>query len=241
MISIGVVLLLAFPGIINAHNTSSFVTPLANDDLWTASQWIEDNTSNDTVIISEWSYGYLFSAVSKHPVSVDGGSQNSPRMYWIHRAFSTDDENLSQGIFRMIATSGDLGPLTLDNYTKNTTKTVEILNNVLGLSKDNALQVLTTNYGLNVQEANTILNYTHPSNSQPYVLIIDDDMINIGYWMFYFGLWNFNEMKGYNLTYSLGKIHINKNILNSTNGLSMDLNTKYVTWNGKIPYSCYNN
>lgn len=236
LISIGVILLVIFPGIINVHNTSSFLTPLANDDLWTASQWIKDNTSNDTVIISEWSYGYLLSAVSKRPVSVDGGSQNFPRTYWIDRAFSTDNENLSQGIFRMIATSGDQGSLTLDNYTKNTTKTVEILNSVLGLSKDNGLRLLTFNYGLSVQEANTILNYTHPPNPRPFVLVTTRDMVNKGFWTFYFGLWDFNQKKGHNLTYSVGKTNINNNILNSSNGFSMDLKTGNVTWNGKTPY-----
>jgi dolichyl-diphosphooligosaccharide--protein glycosyltransferase len=236
LISIGVILLVIFPGIINVHYTSSFLNPLANDDLWTASQWLENNTSNDTVIISEWSYGYLFSAVSKHPVSADGGSQNFPRTYWIYKAFSTDDENLSKGIFRMVATSGDLGPLTLDNYTKNTTKTVEILNSVLGLSKGKALQVLTFHYGLSTQEANTILNYTHPSNPRPFVIVTTTDMLNKGIWTFYFGLWDFNQRKGHNLTYSVGKTTINNNILNSSNGFSMDLKTWNGTWNGKTPY-----
>jgi len=227
--SLGVICLVALPGIINTHDTLSILSPMANDDLWAASEWIKNNTCNDTVIISKWCYGYLLSAVSNRAVSVDGGSQNSPRTYWIDRAFSSSNWNLSQGIFRMVAASGDSGPLTLDNYTENTTRTVEILNKILGIDKDRALIILTEGYGLSLQESQKVLNYTHPDNPRPYVLVTTRGMINTGRWTFYFGLWDFNKMEGYHLTYSPQK-------LNRSDNLSMDLKSGEVNWNGKTPY-----
>ena len=223
--------------IINVYYSSSSLIPNADDDIWDASQWIHNNTSNDTVIISDWNYGHLFTAVTDRHVSVDGGSQNSPKNYWIYRAFETDNESLSLGIFKMITTTGDLGYLTLDNYTKNTTKTAEILNNILGLSKEEALTVLTNNYSLNSQEAQNVLNYTHPNKTQPFILITTNDMIKKGYWTFYFGSWDFKKLKGADLTYTFGNISINGNILNSTNGILMNLDTKNITWNNESPYS----
>jgi dolichyl-diphosphooligosaccharide--protein glycosyltransferase len=230
LISIGLVVLVALPGVLNDYNTLTSFKPTINDDLWTAAQWINNNTSNDTVIISEWSYGYLLTAVSDRPVSVDGGSQLSPRTYWIFRAFSTDNENLSQGIFRMIATSGDLGPNTLDNYTKNTSKTVEILNNILVLNRDDAMTIMTDKYGLSMHESQNVLNYTHPDNPRPYVLLTTNDMLNKGFWTFYFGLWDFNQMKGHDLTYSF------KDNLNVNNRIPLNLENGIVTLDGKTPY-----
>ena len=37
----------------------------------------------------------------------DGGSQNTPRAYWVFKAFATDNETLSAGIMRMLSSSGD--------------------------------------------------------------------------------------------------------------------------------------
>jgi Uncharacterized membrane protein, required for N-linked glycosylation len=237
LISIGTVILVAFPGILNDYGTFSTFIPGADDDIWTASQWISNNTSNNTVIISEWSYGHFFTAIADRHVSVDGGSQNSPRTYWIYRAFETDNDSLSLGIFKMIATTGDLGYLTIDNYTKNSTKTSEILNNILGINKKEALTVLTNKYNLSSQEAQNILNYTHPSNPQPFVLVTTNNMINKGYWTFYFGSWDFNKLQGEDFTYTFGNITINGDTLNSSNGILMNMNTKNTTWNGEIPYS----
>lgn len=236
LISIGVVIMVTLPGILNDHNTLPGFRSDANDDLMSASLWIQNNTSNDTVIISEWSYGHFLSAAADHPVSVDGGSQNNPRTYWIYKAFSTEDENFSKGIFNMVATNGDLGPLIVDNYTKNTTKTVEILDNILGVDRDDGLDLLIKNYGFSKEEAQNVLNYTHPLNPRPFVLVTNIDMLNKGYWIYYFGLWNLNQNKANNFTYSLGEITNESNILKSSNGLLFNKNSGNLTWNGKQPY-----
>jgi len=234
--SIFVVLLVTVPGIVNDYKSYPICTPEGNDDLWNAALWINNNTSNDTVIISEWSYGYLYSGAAPNRVSIDGGSQNSPRTFWIYKAFSTDNESLSLGIFKMIATNGDLGYLTLENYTKNTTKTVEILNNILGVDKNRAFTILTNNYGFNSQDSEIILNYTHPNNPRPFVLVTNDDMMKKGFGIFYFGLWNFNAMQGKDLTYTFGKMDMNNSIANSSEGVLFNLKTSNVTWDGKTPY-----
>ncbi len=258
IISIMIVLLFIIPAVANVSASFSSFIPGANDDLWTASQWINNNTSNDTVIISDWSYGHFFTAIANRPVVFDGRlgyietlpirnydsaytfgnkSPSVAREYWIDRAFETDNESLSLGIFKMITTDGDLGYLTMDNYTKNTTKTVEILNNILGINKDEALTVMTENYSLSLREAQNVLKYTHPDSPRPFVLVTTNNMVNKGYWTFYFGTWNFNKIKGNDLTYTFGNIDINNDILNSSNGILMNLKTGNVTWDGQIPYS----
>ncbi len=33
-------------------------------------EWINNNTENNTVIITEWSYGHLFTAIADRPVLI---------------------------------------------------------------------------------------------------------------------------------------------------------------------------
>lgn len=167
------------------------VTPGTNDAMVNSLNWIKQNTPNNTVITSWWDFGHLFAAVADRPVTFDGSTQNSPRAYWVGKALVTNNESLSTGIMRMLTSSGDLAPLTLDNYTKSTGKSVEILNNILGVDKSTAYTILTTQYNLTPDQSQTILQYTHPDNPAPYVLITSSDMVVKAGWWSYFGNWNF--------------------------------------------------
>jgi dolichyl-phosphooligosaccharide-protein glycotransferase len=257
ILSILVLVLVALPAILNVYGSFSTLTPSADDDLWTASEWINNNTSNDTLIISEWSWGHIYTAIANRPVAFDERlgyietlpirnyddsfvfhkkSPSTSRQYWIDKAFSSSNESLSLGIFRMLATSGDTGYLTLDEYTKNTTKTVEILNNILGVDKQTAFNIMTDQFNLSSQEAQNVLEYTHPSNSRPFIIVTNEEMINKGFWTFYFGGWDLNKNQGENITYSFGKISPTKNGLSTSNGVVMDAETDNITWNGETPY-----
>ena len=176
------------------------MVPGTDDNMVNSLNWIKANTPNNTVITSWWDFGHLFAAVADRPVTFDGGTQNSPRAYWVGKALLTNNESLSIGILTMLTSSGDLAPLTMDNYTNNTGKSVEILNNILGVDNTTAYNIMTTQYSLSPAQAQTILNYTHPSNPAPFVLITSADMIGKAYWWSYFGNWNFqtNNSTGYN-------------------------------------------
>ena len=254
LISLCIVLLLTLPAVLSTCETMKILQPLANDDIWNAATWINSNTPNDTVIITDWSYGHLFSAVADRPVAFDGrtayvetlpsrqfdsaypyGSQSpsTSREYWIDMAFSTTNESLSYGIFQMIATSGDRAYITLDKYTKNTTESVEILNNILGLDKGSAKNVLVNEYNLSNNSADDILNFTHPNNPRHFVVV------NVGVkgsWYFKFGTWNFNTLYMGNYTYSQGNLNFSGNYFVSDNGVTLDSKTGSVTWENETPY-----
>ncbi|AEG18529.1 STT3 domain-containing protein [Methanobacterium paludis] len=259
ILSLCVLLLIAVPAVLNVYESFSTLTPGVNDDMWDAAVWINNNTSNDTVVITSWSYGHFFSAIADRPVAFDGrtayvetlpsrqfdsaysfGTQSpsTSREYWIDRALVTNNESLSLGIFNMIATNGDLGYITLDKYTGNTTKSVEILNNILGVNKTTALNILMNNYNLNQESAENVLQYTHPSNPHHFVLVTNG--LKGLYWIFQFGTWDFNKMESGNYNYSYGDVEVNKNILNTTNNVTMNLETGNVTWNGQTPYCLIN-
>ncbi len=257
-IAILIIVWITIPSVFSVEKTFSTMIPLVNDDFNSASQWINENTSSNTVIISDWSYGHYFTAIADRPVIMDGrmgyietlpirnfdssypfGDQSPgiSRFYWINHALSTNNESLSAGIFQMLSTSGDLAFLTLNNYTHNTSQSVEILNNVLGVNMSVAGQILTSKYHLSDSQANNVLKYTHPDNAQPFVIVTTETMMNIGGSTFEFGEWDFNKVQGQNYTYSLGEMNVTNGILNSDNGVHMNLQTGNITWNGKIPYS----
>ncbi|MDI6643668.1 MAG: STT3 domain-containing protein [Methanobacteriaceae archaeon] len=252
------IIILILPQFLTAHDSLERRAPLANDDLWSSAKWIRDNTSNDTLIISDWSYGHFYSAIAERPVSFDGRSAyietlpirkfynnsltfygkipNTSREYWISRAFSTSDEKLSASIFRMLATSGDTAYLILDNFTGNTSKSVMILNDILGLDKNSAALVLRNRYNFTEKNSLEILKYTHPDEVRPFVVVTYDRMIKTGKWDFYFGNWDFNNVKGINYTYSVGTFNTSNEIVNSTNNVVFDPKSSKITWNNSDPY-----
>ncbi|RJS49128.1 MAG: peptide transporter [Methanobacterium sp.] len=245
-----------FPQLIIAHNSLERSLPSSNDDLWDSAQWIKNNTPDDTLIILDWSYGHFFSAIAERPVVFDGRSAyvetlpirqfydsnitfdgripNTSREYWISRAFATSNETLSAGIFRMLANGGDSAYLTLDGFTNNTTKSVLILNEILGVDKDSAFEILTNKYLLSENQSTEILNYTHPPYTRPFVVLTYDGMINTGNLDFYFGNWDFDEQIGGEYTYSVGNFE--HQVITSTNEVEYNAQNKQITWKNKEPY-----
>lgn len=206
-----------FSPIAGAYSIATGVVPGTDNSMVNSLNWIKSNTSNNTVITSWWDFGHLFAYEADRPVTFDGGTQNSPRAYWVGEALLTNNESLSVGILTMLSSSGDLAPETMDNYTKNTGKSVEILNNILGVDNTTAYNIMTTQYNLSPDQANTILQYTHPANPTPFVLITSSDMIGKAYWWSYFGNWNFQTNNSTAYTYEAGQATI---VPNNETGLS---------------------
>ena len=195
----------AYSPVYGAYSTSSAVVPGTDDSMYNSLTWINNNTPQNTVLTSWWDFGHLFTAVADRPVTFDGGSQNTPRAYWVGKALTTSDENLSAGIFRMLTSSGDQGYSTLENYTHDTGKSVEILDKILPVDKQAAQTILTSQYNLTSDQAQYVLQYTHPTNPAPHELILSTDMISkAGVWS-YFGSWNFQNNTGQGYSYAAGQ------------------------------------
>jgi len=257
-LSIILILVIIIPQCFNAYTSLVTLKPAAEDDLWNSAQWINYNTANNTVIISDWSYGHFLSAIADRPVFFDGRSAyietlpvrkfygdnltfngkipNTSREYWISHAFSTTNETLSAGIFRMLASSGDYAYLTLDEYTNNTTQSVTILNEILGLDRKSAKDILLHQYFFDEQKTSNILQYTHPLQERPFVLLTYDRMIDTGKWDFYFGNWDFQKQEGGNYTYSYTKLTFNNSNLNLSNNITGNFDKGNLRWNNKDPY-----
>jgi len=207
--------------------------PGTNDSMWNSLTWIKSNTPKNTVLTSWWDFGHLFASTADRPVTFDGGTQNTPRAYWVGRALVTNNESLSAGIIRMLTSSGDTAYMTLDNYTKDTSKSVEILNNILGVDKETALSIMTTKYNLSQVQAQNITKYTHPDDPVPFLFITSGDMVGKVYWWSYFGNWNFTKNKTQPYYYSASPGFLenvnNTTVIYSQNGIIIYQNETNVT------------
>ena len=196
-----IVLALVSPTVCGAYQTANNVVPGTSDPMWDSMVWINENTPDNTVITSWWDFGYLFEIAADRQVTFDGGSQSGERAFWLGQAMSTDNLELSAGIFRMLDTTGDKAVEALNNITHDTGKTTSILLEILPLTKEDAKNVLVNNYSLTGVQANNIVGYTHPDNPRPVIFVASSDMLQKAGWWSYFGAWNFNNQSSINYNY----------------------------------------
>lgn len=187
-----ITLALVSPTIFGAFQVSESVIPSTSDPMWNSMTWIKANTTNDTTLASWWDFGYLFEIASDRPTLFDGGSQTGIRAFWTGKALTTNDTNLSAAIFTMMAYSGDKATEQLDNYTNDSGKSVEILQNTLPLSAEEARNKMVNTYNLSSAQADNIVNLTHPENPTPVIFVASSDMIQKAGWWTYFGNWDFD-------------------------------------------------
>jgi len=172
-----------------------YSAPTMNEGWMDGLNWIKTETPENSVVTCWWDNGHIYTWATRKMVTFDGGSQNTPRAYWVGRAFSTSDENLSVGILRMLATSGDSAfdeNSALFKKTGNVEDTVKILNEILPLTKSEANKILINNYGLTEAESEEVLSYTHPENTNPDYLITYNRMTDIASVWSLFGNWDFS-------------------------------------------------
>ncbi|WP_292888847.1 STT3 domain-containing protein [Methanobrevibacter sp. UBA212] len=198
---VAMVIALVTPSVCGAFQTSNGVVPGTQDYMWNALEWIGDTQDNDTVITSWWDYGYLFEVAADRQVTFDGGSQSGDRAFWLGKAMTTDDLELSAGIFRMLDSTGNRAVNKLIEITDSPGKSVDILLDILPRTSSDAQKQLTTKYNLNADQAKEIVGYTHPDNPRPVTFVASSDMIVKAGWWSYFGAWNFDNQTSENYNY----------------------------------------
>lgn len=199
-----VVLALVSPSVCGAYQTADHVVPGTSDPMWDAMTWIDENMPEDTVITSWWDFGYLFEIAADRQVTFDGGSQSGERAFWLGQAMTTDNLELSAGIFRMLDTTGDRAVDALDEINGgNTSQTTSILIDILPMTASDAKNTLVNTYHLTDTQANEVVSYTHPENPRPVIFVASSDMLQKAGWWTYFGQWDFEKQNSTNYQYYL--------------------------------------
>lgn len=198
-----VIFALISPTICGAYQTSNNVVPGTSDAMWNSMVWINNNAPEDTVITSWWDFGYLFEIAADRQTTFDGGSQSGERAFWLGKAMSTDDLELSAGIFRMLNTKGGAAVADLSEMGMDSGKSTELLCKILPLPASEAKTTLMDNYSFSEAQADKLLEDTHPENPRPTIFVASSDMLQKAGWWSYFGNWNFAEQNSTNYQYFL--------------------------------------
>ena len=194
--------------------------------------FVKENSTNDTVIISWWDFGYLFQIASDHPTSFDGGSQSGDRAYWVGKALTTSDLAQSKGILQMLTTTGSNASDLLCNYTGSNVTAVDALDKTLGMSRADAKSTLIKDYNLTESQANAVVKQSHPSNPNNVSFVLSSDMIGKAGWWSYFGSWNFDTLNSTNYQYYMASDYVTINP-NSKGNITV-LNDSGILYNAEV-------
>ena len=199
---VALVFALVTPSVCGAWQTTQQVVPGTNDYMWNAMEWVNETQADDTVITSWWDFGYLFEVAADRQVTFDGGSQTGERAFWLGQAMTTDDLELSAGIFRMLDTSGTKADdYLINNATKTPGEATSIIIDILPKTSSAAQKALTSKYGLTADQAKDVVKLTHPKNPRPVIFVASSDMLQKAGWWTYFGAWNFDNQTSENYNY----------------------------------------
>jgi dolichyl-diphosphooligosaccharide--protein glycosyltransferase len=114
---------------------------------------------------------------------------------------TTDDLELSAGIFRMLDTSGESAVDELVNITGSAGNATDILLDILPKTSSDAQKTLQSKYHLTGAQAKEVVSYTHPKNPRPVTFVASSDMLQKAGWWSYFGAWDFDNQSSQNYNY----------------------------------------
>ncbi len=131
-------------------------------------EWIKEKTPKNSVIFTWWDYGYAFQLYSRRAVFHDGGTQTTPKTYFVAKAFTTSDPQKGWLITSFLANYGLTG---LAKILKEGVPAKEIVKTI--------------------EEGK----YTQPLK-QPIYWVFTEDLISKFGWIHYFGSYNFDKKVG---------------------------------------------
>ncbi|MFN3504948.1 MAG: STT3 domain-containing protein [Caldimicrobium sp.] len=143
-------------------------TPKVDAELVNDMVWLKNNTPKNAVIWSWWDYGYAFQLYARRAIFHDGGSQTSPKTYFIARSFTTSDPREAWLITSFVSNYGLTG---LAKLLKNGTSAEEIVEKVKNGE------------------------YVKPINAPIYWVFTKDLIPKFG-WIHYFGSYDFKIKEG---------------------------------------------
>lgn len=181
------------PGVL-AMAVAKGINPIMNDVWVGVLRDIRERTPKNAVIHSWWPPGYFIVSLAGRSVSSDGGSQHLPVVYWIAKAFLSDDERRAAGIFRMVNTSGDGAFEYLRSLEISAEKAVELILRAVPMGRDEAEATLMAE--LKEEQREKLLDLTHGVGTpRPTYVFLYNDMIEQNLALQLVARWNFGKAR----------------------------------------------
>ncbi len=197
---IGLLFLVLFqPMASQAISISNGTAPNFDDAWYEAMSNIKNDSDSSAIITSWWDFGHFFAAVADRGVTFDGGSQTTPRAYWVGRLLLENDEDKAHDILRMLVCGGNEAHNTFLSYTPGTSADVVKVNKViistLGKDINETWAIISNNkyYKLTEEQSRNIMKYLACDKPVEDYLITSGDMVGkAGVWA-HWGSWDFTK------------------------------------------------
>ncbi len=174
-----------------ANNVAKSEVPQMNDAWFQSLEKINDQGDQDAIITSWWDFGHWFKSIADRAVTFDGASQNSPMAHWVGKSLTTNNEDLSIGILRMLNCGSNDAFEILNSQLDNPSKTVDILDQIVQLEKSEAITYLQ-NEKIESSTISRLTKNTHCDPPQSFYITSQDMVSKAGVWA-HFGLWDFSK------------------------------------------------
>ncbi len=152
----------------NSNAIKFFITPKITPALASDFTKLKELTPEGSWIWTWWDYGYAIQYYAERGVFHDGGSQSSPKTYFVATTYSTSTPKIAHNVITGIANVGNHG---ITKLLKEGKKAAEI--------RDMFFEG----------------EFSKPLKHPVYWAFTGDEIGKFG-WINYFGTWNFNEEKG---------------------------------------------
>ncbi|MFP4402038.1 MAG: STT3 domain-containing protein [Candidatus Nanoarchaeia archaeon] len=189
--------LLMLSGQINqAYAQTSSNTPNFDDSWFELMDYVQENTSEDTIINSWWDFGHFFAAIGNRGVTFDGASQGTPASYWTGNWLLTSDETRAVNILQMLSCSLNQGFEYADSIIDDNSqgvKSFHLIDELMNLEDEEEMREYLENYeehNFTQDEIDKLLSLIHCEEPRPMSLITSEDMVQkAGVWG-HWGSWN---------------------------------------------------
>jgi dolichyl-diphosphooligosaccharide--protein glycosyltransferase len=200
---VAVLLLLVLISPVKAgYYTAGNYIPSVNDAWYDSLTKIKDNSKTDAIINSWWDFGHWFKFIADRRVTLDGSSQGGPPLHWLGKLMVTDDEKHSVGILRMLDCGSNTAFDKLNGVINETHRSIDILDNIVTLEKNDAEKYLLSK-GLDKKQAAEVIKYTHCEPPENFFITSEDMVGKAGVWA-HFGSWDFRRAEMYTLVKGTG-------------------------------------
>ncbi|NPA40550.1 MAG: hypothetical protein GXO57_08950 [Thermodesulfobacteria bacterium] len=150
-------------GVKNLYSTPKIYSPLVKDMVF-----IRENTPKNSAIWTWWDYGYAFQLYARRATFHDGGSQWSPKTYFIARSFATDSPKEAWYVTSFVSNYG-----------------------LFGIAKQLLSGVTAKQLVSEVEKGK----FAKPIKTPVYWVFTKDLLFKFP-WIYYFGSYNFDTKKG---------------------------------------------
>ncbi|MCM8827565.1 MAG: dolichyl-diphosphooligosaccharide--protein glycosyltransferase subunit STT3 [Candidatus Omnitrophica bacterium] len=144
-------------------------TPVLHARLVKNMEWIKENAPKNAVVWTWWDYGYAFQLYARRSVVHDGGSQTTPKTYFVARSFSTSDPREAWLITSFVSNYGLNG---LAQIMKNGASAEEVVKRIKSGEFYKPIEV-------------------------PVYWVFTEDLIGKFGWIYYFGSYEFKKKEGF--------------------------------------------